>query len=116
MQKTEIVKNASRATLQRILTQDRALRLKAANEAADMARALCPVSDNNTPGHVHTRDTIRVETEANGDVKVLADGAALWIELGREAAPASPFLLPACEIAGQEVIARGAKENLNIEG
>lgn len=76
----------------------RAARAAVKEEGAEMkeeARAACPVSDNNAPGHVHTRDTIEAEISRDGlGVELGAGGAILFIEFGTSHAAARPVLRP----------------------
>ncbi len=70
---------------------------KAVNQAVETARATCPVSDN-TPGHTHLRDTIRMEiNEETGEVTLIAGDPARGVdyagdvEFGTPERPAHPF-------------------------
>jgi hypothetical protein len=70
---------------------------QAAEEIAGIARANCPVSDNNEPGHVHTRDTIIARGVNGSRTDVVVGGAGSLIEFGTSRMGARPFLLPAAE-------------------
>lgn len=79
-----------------------------ANLHVQYARQDCPVSDNNAPGHVHTRDTIKVIRGEDGNLEVVAGGAAIYIEFGHHTrsgsyVPAYPFFLPAFFRAAQDM-------------
>lgn len=47
---------------------------RAVNMAVAVARQLCPVSDNNDPGHTHLRDTIVAEIDPATGAATLAEG------------------------------------------
>lgn len=74
-----------------------------AAEVAKTARELCPRSNNNSPGHVHLQDTIRViEDKETGAIEVVAGDAenldvvpAPVVEYGTHRMPARPFMTPA---------------------
>ncbi len=70
---------------------------QAAEEVVEIAQANCPASDNNDPGHIHTRDTI-VARGVNGHrTDVAVGGAGVLIEFGTSQTGARPFLIPAAE-------------------
>lgn len=83
--------------------------LSQGKEIVKIARRLCPVSDNNDPGHVHLRDTIRTEKgRRQGEVKVIAGDEsqgvfhALPVEEGYHTQSGSfvegqPYMRPAIE-------------------
>jgi hypothetical protein len=73
--------------------------------------SLCPVSDNNEAGHVHTRDTIKV-TEGEADsATVEIGGAVIFIEYGPRA---HPFVPHSFELAKRAHAAR-MKEALKLK-
>ncbi|MGA9994655.1 MAG: hypothetical protein WBP93_04525 [Pyrinomonadaceae bacterium] len=69
----------------------RAANLETAQRMTEQMRRDCPVSDNNEPGHVHTRDTIEARASEDGSATVEAGGAAVWINFGTYKTPAHPF-------------------------
>jgi hypothetical protein len=86
----------------------------AALVGVEMARALCPVSNNNTGGHVHLRDTIRFEVdEQTGAATMIAGDPeqgvtyAVDVEFGHHTAsgsfvPAQLFFSSGVEVARGE--------------
>lgn len=101
MQAQVVKKLDAAAMLRRAEANARRVQLEAAEEGARFARALCPVSDNNAPGHVHLRDTIRVEVGGpTGDVTLAAGDEAkgvrhaLHVEFGTVFRAPSPYFLP----------------------
>ena len=98
MYKAKLLHNGSRIRKLRAELRPRVARAlsRRTRQAAGIAYQLCPVSDNDEPGHVHTRDTIAVESNARGDVqKLVAGGASLFLEFGTVHMDAQPFLRPA---------------------
>ncbi len=73
--------------------------LKSAQDAAVLARALCPVSaKDHADGSPHLRDTIVVTRTIDGAVQiVVGDPAAVYVEYGTHNMAAQPFLTPAIE-------------------
>jgi HK97 gp10 family phage protein len=67
-----------------------------ARDVASVAFQLCAVSDNNEPGHVHTRDTIAV-LEDGEKTYVIVKGVGLLLEYGTVNMPAQAFMRPAFE-------------------
>ena len=53
------------------------------------------MSDNDEPGHVHTRDTIRRETGEEGTTSAVMGGAGVYPEFGTSRMAAHPVLTPA---------------------
>lgn len=93
--------------------------LEQAEETAEMARILCPVSDDNSPGHVHLRDTIRVETDSRtGFAEVIAGDEsrgvnhAVVVELGGVFTPPRPYMNPAVEHTRQQYRRKKLKVDL----
>lgn len=81
--------------LKRALHQNaRAHVRRAAEEHAEVSRIMCPVGPPHEDGTPHTRDTIRVETDEQGNPVVIAEGAAMWINYGTVHRPAQPFWEP----------------------
>jgi hypothetical protein len=77
---------SARKNLSAIVAQTQASGRKinegAARAGAETAYSLCPVSDNNKPGHTHLRDTIGVEVdEATGAASIVADDESLGVTL-----------------------------------
>lgn len=71
---------------------------------ADIAKQLCPVSDNNDPDHTHLKDTIRAELDARtGNASAIAGDPdkgvdyALFVELGTVNMSPEPYMMPAVE-------------------
>jgi hypothetical protein len=76
----------TRKNLSAIVTQTQAtgnrVNSEAAQFGAEMARALCPVSSNNKPGHTHLRDTIGVEVdEQTGAASIVAGDESRGVTL-----------------------------------
>lgn len=72
----------------------------------EIATQLVPVSDNNEPGHIHLRDTIRVEKNPRtGSASAVAGDEskdvfhAIPVELGTVHMAAQPYLRPAADLA-----------------
>lgn len=94
---TTITKNRYQEIERKIEEAARKRSLQMSQEIAELARQECPVSDNNEPGHVHTRDTIEVVEVDNG-YSVEVGGAAVWIEFGTHLWEGHPFLMPAADL------------------
>ncbi len=85
----------------------------AANETLDDATAACPYDeDNKEPGHVHLKDTGKVEKVDDGYNVTFGEGLedggdrAWYIELGTVKQVAQPFLFPAFFTSASDVIDR----------
>lgn len=85
----------------------------AANETLDDATAACAYDeDNKEPGHVHLRDTGKVEKVDNGYNVTFGEGLedggdrAWHIELGTVKMASQPFLFPAFFTNASDVIDR----------
>ncbi|MGB9180634.1 MAG: hypothetical protein WCB68_15485 [Pyrinomonadaceae bacterium] len=89
----------AREIAKRMIDGVRAANMETAQEIAEEARRGCPVSGNNEPGHVHTRDTITAKANEDGSAIVEAGGAAIFIELGTRFTSPHPFFIPAIEAA-----------------
>lgn len=77
-----------------------------AEDTVKIAKQLVPVSDNNEPGHVHLRDTIRVEKNPRtGSASAVAGDEekgvhhALLVEEGTTFMDAQPYMRPAAKAA-----------------
>ena len=86
----------------------RAARAKA--EGAEVARSvavqLCPVSENDAPGHVHMRDTIKLLYGKYGGVRLVVEkDYAGFVNFGTVNQDANPFFTLAVE-AGREHMRR----------
>lgn len=73
-----------------------------ARDVASIAYQLCPVSETDEPGHVHTRDTIAVKEDGD-KTHVVVGGVGLLLEYGTVNMAAQPFLRPAVESVKQDI-------------
>jgi hypothetical protein len=105
----------TRKNLSAIVAQTQAAGRKVNEEAARfgavVARSLCPVSNNNAPGHTHLRDTIGVEVDAETGAAQIVEGdesrgvtleRALAVEFGTMHMAARPHMRPGTEAATAE--------------
>jgi hypothetical protein len=90
---------------------------RAVSVALDVARQLCPVSNNSAPGHTHLRDTITAEVDKETGVATLAEGdeargvtleRVLAVEFGTAHMAARAHNRPGVE-AGQAEAKKAAK-------
>ncbi len=90
-----------------VMTQVRAMAaiVDAANACADDARSTVPFDDSNTDAnHEHLRDTEYVHFEELGAEVGFDSDHAVYVELGTYKMAAQPYLLPAFELAVQQLL------------